>query len=109
MVKKKGLTARKTIGGSARRVKIVVASNKVTRKSCTPSVTPRAPSPSPMQVDEAEEVEVEVEVEVGADEEDDVDMFAALRESSYSDDVRFSFFFWRVSVAVIFTVVLVML
>ena len=95
MVKKQKLTARKTVGGSARRVKIAVASNKVTRKSCTPSVTPQAPSPSPMQVDEAEVEEVEaevVEVEVEIDKEDDVNMFAALKESSYSDDVRSSFF-----------------
>ena len=60
-------------------------------------------------MDEAE-VEVEVvEVEVEIDEEDDINMFAALKESSYSDDVRSSFFFWRVSVAITFTVVLVVL
>lgn len=87
MAKRMKLTACKSVGGTAKHIKLVVVSNKVTHKSCTPSATPKAPSPAPMQVDEmgedAEEV-VDVEVE---EEEENVEMLAALKGTSYADNV----------------------
>lgn len=106
MAKGKKFTARKSVGGTAKRIKLVVVSDKVMRKSHTPSVTPKAPSPAPMPVDETEERDRE---EVVVDEEEEsVEMLAALRSTSYSDDVSY-LFFWRALVPMVSTVVLVML